>query len=180
MRRVLLATVLGVSAALVAAETSPVVFVYPRIAGYGGVATVPEATEPPRADAKIVFDIVADTAPGEVNKGLESVARYLNLHTQAGLAPNQLRLACVLHGPSTKAALNDEAYARVTAQTGNPNLTLVTALKRAGVELFVCGQSLARNRYPASDVARDFQIAVSAMTVNVNKQADGFAYLSIH
>ncbi len=62
----------------------------------------------------------------------------------------------------------------------NPNLPLLRELKRHGVVILVCGQSLARNKFSVGEVAGDCRIATSAMTVNVNKQQAGYAYLSIH
>lgn len=152
----------------------------PQIANYGAVVPVPAAAEQPRRGIKIVFDIVAEAKPEEVNKGLESVARYLNLNAQAGHSAGDVRLALVLHGTATKAALGDNAYAKHAKAESNPNLPLIHELKRQGVEVFVCGQSLARNKYAAADVAGDVTIAVSAMTVNANKQQDGYSYISVH
>jgi intracellular sulfur oxidation DsrE/DsrF family protein len=168
---------LAVTAPLAAEEP---VFSYPLIKGYGGIAVQPDAVEPPRRGAKIVFDITADSKPGEVQRGIEAVARYLNLNAQVGLAPSDMKLALVLHGGATRCALNDEAYVRATGAPANPNLLLLRELQKHGVELFVCGQSLARNKFPSRDVAKELIIAASAMTVNVNKQLDGYAYLAIH
>lgn len=154
-------------------------FSFPLIQGYGGVALMRNAAEPPRKNAKVVFDVTAESKPDQVNRGLESAARYLNLHAQAGHAPGDVRLALVLHGGATRCALNDAAYGRVTSAARNPNLPLIRELKKHGVEVYVCGQSLARNKFPNADVAPDLAIAVSAMTVNVNKQLDGHAYLAV-
>lgn len=155
-------------------------FVFPLIEGYGGVAALPGAAEKPRPGAKIVFDITVESKPGEVNRGLESVARYLNLNVQAGNRPTDLKLALVLHGGATRYALADEVYRQATSEQRNPNLPLLRELKKHGVEVFVCGQSLARNKFPTNAVAPELTVAVSAMTVNVNKQLDGFAYLAMH
>jgi len=155
-------------------------FHFPQVKKYGGIARVPNAVEPPRHGAKIIFDITADSKPEEVNKGIETVARYLNLNAEAGHKPSDVKLALVLHGSATKAALGDKAYAKHTAATKNPNLELIQELKASGVEVFVCGQSLARNKFTTAEVASDFSVAVSAMTVNANKQIDGYAYLFIH
>jgi len=155
-------------------------FVNPLIAEYGAVAEQPDVAEQPRKGVKIVFDITAEGKPDEPLKGLESVARYLNLNALAGHAPSDVRLALVLHGPATKGALSEAAYGSKTGASKNPNLALVRELKKHGVEVFVCGQSLARNKYARSEVAAEFTVAASAMTVNVNKQQDGYAYLFIH
>lgn len=153
---------------------------FPLIQGYGGVVSVPQAADQPRSRVKVVFDITAESKPDEVNRGLESVARYLNLNAQAGNAASDVTLALVLHGGATKCALTDEAFRRHAKAERNPNLPLVRELKKHGVEVLVCGQSLARNSFSTSDVAPELTIAASAMTVNVNKQMTGFAYLSIH
>lgn len=170
---------LGAAGAYGAVADGPTLL-FPQVAHYGGIAPTLDAAQPPRRGAKIVFDITADSKPDEVNKGLESVARYLNLNAEAGLRPADVNLALVLHGEATKGALGDSAYAKHTTASKNPNLDLIHELKTCGVEVFVCGQSLARNKYAPAEVASDVTIAVSAMTVNANKQQDGYAYLSIH
>ncbi len=180
MRRIAFVFAVLVTVAAYGAVTDVPVFTFPQIARFGGIVRTPDAAEPPRRGAKIVFDIVADSKPDELNKGLESVARYLNLNSEAGHKPADVKLALVLHGNATKAALGDVAYAKHTSATRNPNLELIHELKDCGVEVFVCGQSLARNNFASADVADDVTVAVSAMTVNANKQLDGYAYLSIH
>lgn len=155
-------------------------FVNPLIVGYGAIAPQPTAAEQPRKGGRIVFDITSESKPDELNKGLESVARYLNLNAQAGHAPSDVRLALVLHGPATRAALSDASCVSKTGAAKNVNLALVRDLKKHGVEVFVCGQSLARNKFALTEVAEEFSVAASAMTVNVNKQLDGYAYVSIH
>lgn len=155
-------------------------FRFPQVARYGGIVQVANAAEPPQRGAKIVFDITADSNPEELNKGLESVARYLNLNADAGFKPADVKLALVLHGAATKAALGDLAYAKHTAAATNPNRELMRELKSLGVEVYVCGQSLARHEFVAADVASEVSLATSAMTVTANKQQAGYAYVSIH
>jgi len=156
------------------------VFLFPQVSQYGGIVRMPAAAEPPRRGARIVFDITSDNKPEELNRGLEGVARYLNLNAEAGFQPAEVKIALVLHGAATKVALSDLAYARHAAVARNPNLELIHELKACGVELFVCGQSLARNKFAPDDVAQEVSVAVSAMSVNANKQQDGYSYLSIH
>jgi intracellular sulfur oxidation DsrE/DsrF family protein len=178
--RGLILVLVGVAAAVASGDVAEgPIFRFPQVARYGGIVRTPDAAEPPRRGAKIVFDITSDGKPEEVNKGLESVARYLNLNAEAGLKPADVKLALVLHGSATKAALGDVAYAKHTTGMKNPSLELIRELKACGVEVLVCGQSLARNKFAPEDVDSAVSVAVSAMTVNVNKQLDGYAYLSI-
>lgn len=153
-------------------------FLHPALP-YGGVVALPDAAEQPRAAARLVFDITAETPADVPNKGLEGVARYLNLHVQAGLPLESLQVALVLHGGATQAALADEAFARRQAGAANPNTDLLRRLKQAHVQLYVCGQSLARSGIESADVNADLTVALSAMTVLVNKQQDGHAYLTV-
>jgi intracellular sulfur oxidation DsrE/DsrF family protein len=151
--------------------------VYPLISGHGGVVPLPRAAEQPQKGAKAVFDITADAKPGEVNKGLEQVARLLNLYGAAGLKPADVKIAAVLHSEADKAALSDAAYAARFKVEANPNLPLIRDLKKAGVEVFVCGQSLHDLGFMAEEVADEVPVADAAMLVLLNKQTEGYAYI---
>jgi intracellular sulfur oxidation DsrE/DsrF family protein len=157
-------------------NTEPVV-TYPRIAGYGDIASLPEAAHQPRKGAKVVFDITADAKPGDVNKGLEKTARLLNLYAGTGLPERDLKVTVVLHGEATKSVLNDKAYAGRFDAKENPNLPLIRELRKAGVEVFVCGQALNSKKFQADEVAPEATIAVSAMTVLINKHAEGYVLI---
>jgi intracellular sulfur oxidation DsrE/DsrF family protein len=151
--------------------------VYPLVPGHGGVVALPQAAEQPRKNAKALFDITADTKPGMVNKGLEQVARLLNLYGAAGLNAGDVQLAAVCHGAADKAVLSDAAYAARFKIAANPNLPLIRVLKKAGAEVFVCGQSLHDLGFKAEEVAEEISVADAAMLVLVNKQTDGYAYI---
>src|SRR4051812_20314803 len=95
--------------------------VYPIIPGVGGVVPRPDAAEPPLRGAKVVFDITADAKPADLNKGLERVARLLNLYGSAGLKASDVKVALVMHGEATKSALADAAYKEKFGTAGNPS-----------------------------------------------------------
>ncbi|HZY89196.1 MAG TPA: DsrE family protein [Gemmataceae bacterium] len=149
--------------------------IYPLVPGHGGIVPLPRAPEQPRKGAKAVFDITADAKPGGVNKGLEEVARLLNPYEAAGLTAGDVKVAAVCHGAADKAVLSDAAYFDRFKVAANPNLPLIRDLKKAGVEVFVCGQSLHELGFKAGEVAGEVPVADSAMLVN--KQADGYAYV---
>jgi intracellular sulfur oxidation DsrE/DsrF family protein len=73
--------------------------------------------------------------------------------------------------------LSDAAYYTRFKVATNPNLPLIRDLKKEGVELFVCGQSLHELGFKAEEVAEDVPVADSAMLVLLNKQADRYAYI---
>lgn len=152
---------------------------FPIILKNGGVLPRPQAVEQPRADAKVIFDATAEAKPADVNKALDRVSRLLNLYGVAGFKANDVKIAIVLHGEATKSVLNDAAYKARFQVDQNPNLPLIRELQAAGVEVLVCGQALNYKGFPDDEVAGDIPIAAAALTVVINKQADGYSYLPI-
>jgi intracellular sulfur oxidation DsrE/DsrF family protein len=175
-----LAAVLWATAWAEAQSPTESKLVFPIIANVGGVVPLPTAAEQPRKGAKVIFDITADAKPGDVNKGLERVARFLNLYGSAGLKASDVKVAIVFHGEATRSVLTDGVYkARFGADT-NPNLPVLRDLQKAGVEVFVCGQALHYKGFKEPDVAQDIAVALSALTVVVNRQTDGYAHLPVN
>ncbi len=85
-----------------------------------------------------------------------------------------------MHGEATKSVLADAVYkARFGAGT-NPNLVVLEHLRKAGVEVFVCGQALAYKGFQESEVADGVTVALAAINVVINRQADGYAYVPAH
>jgi intracellular sulfur oxidation DsrE/DsrF family protein len=101
----------------------------------------------------------------------------LNLYGVAGRKAEDVRLTVVVHGRAVESVLTDSSYkARVGPET-NPNLPLVRALRKAGVEVFVCGQALHAAGFEEADVADGISVADSFLTVITNREADGYAYV---
>jgi intracellular sulfur oxidation DsrE/DsrF family protein len=154
--------------------------VYPIIPNVGGVVPLPDAAEQPRKGAKVVFDITADAKPADVNKGLERVARLLNLYGSAGLKASDVKIALVVHGEATKSVLANDIYGSKFATDKNPNLAVIGELRKAGVDVFVCGQALAYKGFERSEVSEGVKVASAALTVVINRQADGYSYVPAH
>lgn len=57
----------------------------------------------------------------------------------------------------------------------NPNIGLIHALKRAGVEFRACGQGLLGRKIDASQMNPEIQVDLWAMTSIVNLPMRGFA-----
>lgn len=153
--------------------------VTPALQGYGAVAPLTTAAEPLRAGARVLFDVAAKAGDAQVVPALEDVAELINLHALAPgpAGPADLRIAVVLHGPATTAALRDASFSEHTSEPANPNLPLVRLLRARGVEVFVCGQSVARYHFAMDEVAPEVQVAASAMSIVINRQMAGWAHL---
>jgi len=153
---------------------------FPVIKGYGGVMEVPEAVEPAQAGIRTVLDVTAAASiPDEVNKGLERAARLLNLYGLSELKASDIQLTVVLHGEATKSILSDAAWESRTQLKHNPNLPLIRLLQQAGVDVVVCGQALNYQNIDRSEVAAEIPVALAALTVVLNRQAAGYAYVPI-
>lgn len=177
-----------VCSAVGSVQTADPEYVYPLFKDHGGILPLPEAAEQPRENSKVVIDITSDETANGVIKGLDRAALISNQYAHAGVGPREsMKMVIILHGKATKAALSDDAYVQESSSylrqaglKGNPNLKLMKKLAEAGVEIFVCGQALAHHGFAASEVASPARVAVSAATVNINHQMNGYAYLPFH
>lgn len=173
--------VISIFASTAVAQAAEVdLYRHPVINSYGGVVTSLGTAELPRKNAKVVYDITSATMDGGVIKGLDRAALLINLYVESGLKTQDLQLAIVLHGDATKAALVDSAYRRVSDGKDNPSREIIRLLRGNGVEIYVCLQALIHHGYNPENILPDVIIAASAVTVNINKQMDGYAYLPFH
>lgn len=126
---------------------------------------------------KAVFDIGQSfDDPEKANKLLESAARYIRLHRQAGVPDASIQVAVVIHGSAIFDLLNHENYqvSRESKQAFNPNYDLITALTAEGVDVILCGQTAAYREISKEQMHPRIKIALSAMTALVQLQNDGF------
>lgn len=152
---------------------------HPIIANHGSVVQLPNAAHQPRPGAKMLVDVTKGSEPTELNSALVKIAKYLNIYAGAGAEPADANIAVVFHGDATHLVLNADAYSEKFKTQGNPNLELLHELHEAGVELYVCGQTLISTGSQPEEVAVFVDTAVSALTAVVNLQADGYAYLPL-
>ena len=148
----------------------------PAVENYGPVYAVPEGSFnlDPKHKYKIIMDIgKGPDDPSALNRNIESAARFLNMHSRNGVKPENLELAIVLHGSGTHSALTDEAYGEKFLLS-NPSKDLIKSLTNAGVHIYICGQSAAFNGYSKEDLLTETNMAVSAMTVHVRLQQEGY------
>lgn len=148
----------------------------PVIRDFGPVYQVdaPDFPTPTGETIRAVFD-VAEGAPeaADLNRRIESLARFLNMHARAGVDPASMELALVVHGSAGKDLLGHEGYRRRYG-VDNPNLALLNALMDAGVDVILCGQTQAARGLERSELAPGVKVALSAMTALVTLQSRGY------
>ena len=151
----------------------------PAIADHGPVYDVADLdlSVSTRTVYRAAFDAVDYTTDGAgINRDLERVARFVNMHARQGVPLENMDLAVVLHGEALKSALQHDAY-RQRYGIDNPNLDLLESLAEAGVQFVACGQSVTYRGFGRDELAEPVNIALSAMTAMVTLQADGYALL---
>jgi intracellular sulfur oxidation DsrE/DsrF family protein len=80
--------------------------------------------------------------------------------------------------PALSLALSMVAALAAAEAVANPNLTVLAALKKAGVELLVCGQNLVHADIDPTTLSPDVTVASAAQIVLMTYQNDGYALLS--
>ncbi len=150
----------------------------PIIDGYGAAFEVANRDVPLVKDHiyRVVYEITAyEGAPKTLNRELDTVARFLNMHGKNGVPKENMQLAVVMHGAALVNALNEESYNK-RFQMNNPNRDIMQKLMAAGVKFYVCGQSMGNRNFDKSELASGVQLALSAMTMVHQLQADGYTY----
>lgn len=167
--------ILGVSEAK-AADVNQGFWITPAITGYGRMHPLPKAAYKPAAGQtyRIVFALTAEPkTPGEVNPALDRVARTVNLYVASGVPLSRLKFVAVAYGPATPLALDDAHY-RATYGVPNPNLPLISLLRKAGVDVAVCGQAVAEHQYEYAWVDSSVTLALSALTTITSLEQQGY------
>jgi len=136
------------------------------IPAYGKIAEVPGMSPiPAGAMFKVRFDISKPAQKDEINRNLDSAARFINMHTDAGVILNRINLAMVIHGAAVKNM----------TQNDPKNAALIKALSEKGVKFYVCGQSAAWHSVKMEDLTPGVEMALSAMTAHALLDAEGYS-----
>lgn len=153
---------------------------FPIVKGFGGIYEI-EGVELPLDGMDGEFKIVIDLKSGptnksELNSALNNVARIMNLHGLAGVPKEKLKVVVVGHALATQSLLTNQGYNRKNG-TDNPNLDLIKALKEAGAEIRVCGQSLIGRGFSHDEVNPEVSIRLSMITEVTRLVRDGYQLL---
>ncbi len=147
----------------------------PVLEEYGPNAPVETDFEiPESAEFKVAFDVAAGAEAGELNRTLQSAARFINMHVRAGVPLENIEVAVVVHGKASEDLLGAEKYANRREGAENANIALIAALKDKGMRVILCGQSAAAYGISNDMLAPGVEMALSAMTAHALLQQDGY------
>ena len=148
----------------------------PVIENYGEVWNIenPQFKTDTTKVFKVVFDIMdSPQNVSEINKSIETAARFLNMHAQHGVPRTQLKVALVVHNSASKDILDNQGYQK-RFSVDNPNKEMIEALLKAEVSFVFCGQSSLSRSYPIEEAIAGVQISLSAMTALIQLQDEGY------
>ena len=174
MSKTLLALTLGV--ALVANATAASAQALP-VPGVEPARDVPNAKEMPNPAIvhKVVFDMgTGNPKDAKVHPMLEAVARYVNTLAKTGVPAANRKVAVVFHQGATDYVMTNDAYKARHEGQDNPNLAMMQALKKAGVDLRVCGQATLGRKIDAKDITPEVQRDLWALTTIIALQQQGY------
>lgn len=172
----LLVLLVGVTFNATAQQQNPV------IKNYGSVfAEVPGVSF--KADKQMEYKVVievdfSDTSGSKVSNPLEVVSRFINLLAIDGIKADKRSIVLIFHNAGSYCIQNNEAYQRKYGKA-NPNLEALEELEKAGVLMYVCGQSTMKRKIPPTDIIPAVKIATSYLTTFTTYQLKGYATLKM-
>jgi intracellular sulfur oxidation DsrE/DsrF family protein len=151
------------------------------VPGVEAARDVPGAKEMPnpRTVHKVLFDMAnAGPSQTEMHPMLQAVARYVNTLAKTGVPASNRQIAVVFHQGATPYILNDAAYKARNEGRSNPNLAMIQALKKAGVDFRVCGQAVLANKIEMKDITPEIQVDLWALTTIIQLQEQGYVFIA--
>ena len=131
----------------------------------------------PTIDYQIAWGIGqgAQDMTTEINPSLPTIARYVNTLAKWGVPESKRHIIVIFHqrSPDFDIVLSNDAF-RAKYGKDNPNIPLMSALMKAGVEFRACGQAVLGREIEMSDVNPDIQVDLWAMTSFMNLQMKGY------
>jgi len=147
----------------------------PVIEDFGPVAPMQDGwTLSPGTKFRVAFDAAKAAEPDALNRTLESAARFINMHTAAGIKPANIEIAVVVHGGAAFDLLNDEAFAKARDGSTNASAPLIAALMKQNVRVILCGQTAAYRDITTETLLPGVEVDLSAMTAHAQLQQDGY------
>ncbi|MEZ9197535.1 DsrE family protein [Shewanella sp. 10N.286.54.B9] len=147
----------------------------PVLKDYGKIADVETSvTIPKEMQFKVVFDMSKAAEPGKVNRSLDTLARFINMHVSNGVALDDIDLMMVVHGSAVKDFTQEKFYQSIQGKP-NANAELINQLTKIGVKFNLCGQSAAYYDVSLPLLLPRVDMALSAMTAHAIAAKEGYS-----
>jgi intracellular sulfur oxidation DsrE/DsrF family protein len=150
--------------------------VNPVIKDYGKVFEIPFAVENP--DPKINYKIAIEVgekmeSDTTVDRELDVAARLYNTLVYGGVPRNHIHIAVVIYHTASWIALDDTAFHK-KFEKNNPNTKIIAEMSDAGIDLFICGQSLMAAKIDSNHINPKVKIVLSRLTKMSTLEMQGY------
>src|SRR5688572_11147215 len=182
MMKLVLAFTLLVVVGLAASQSfaqwgAPAAAAIPEARGYVSIPNAAVTPDKKRTYRAIYNATRAPTEPSQLVPALNMAGAALNAFAATNVPLRNAKFAVVFHGPAIDGILGDAHY-KAKHGVANPNLKVLSELRKAGVEVFVCGQNLVRENIDPKIISPDVTVASAVQIVLMTYQNDGYALLS--
>ena len=131
-----------------------------------------------RHDYRVVFEARRGAdKPDQLVPAVNMAGSELNTLAAHGIRRSNVHFVVVFHTTASNEAVLDNAHYRARHGVDNPNLPVLEALRRQGVKLYVCGQSLLGDGVPLEAVSKEVTLAEDGVVVLMTYGAEGYAQL---
>lgn len=143
---------------------------------FGKVAEVDsQLAIPQKMKFKVAFDVGSAANAGEVNRQIDTLARFINMHVAVGVKLDDIELALVVHGKAAMDMTNNAMYQQTHKNTPNANKPLIAELSKYQVKFYVCGQTAAYYGIGEDDLLPNVEMALSALTAHAILAQQGYS-----
>ncbi len=119
------------------------------------------------------FDAYEGNA-GEVNAALRRALAFSKAMEGEGVAPERVKVAIVVHGPSVFDVSNDARYGEKYYGLENPNKDVIAQLVERGAEIWVCGVAAKYHKVGNVHLLDGVKMAPSGTVAHAELQRRGF------
>lgn len=169
-------SLISLTSTSVAQEKDEVFRPGPAIPEFGKIAKVKSDMEiPVDTVLKVRFDVARQARKDQINTTFDSAARLINLHAAAGVKPENLQIAIVLHGNALMDVTSKTFYGLRHDGRDQASLKAVRILHQHKVKFYVCGQSAAHHKITKGELLPVIKVAPSAMTAHAVLAAQGYS-----
>jgi intracellular sulfur oxidation DsrE/DsrF family protein len=144
-----------------------------------GWIVIPKSALQP--DPKLTYKVVFDSRKGadkptQLAPAINLAASELNTFVAAHV--KHWKMAMVFHGSGADDALLDNAHYKKKYGVDNPNLKPLAEMRKAGVEIYVCGEQLIGDGIDFAWLTPDVTVANDGLIALMVFQSRGYAQLT--
>jgi intracellular sulfur oxidation DsrE/DsrF family protein len=153
--------------------------VNPVIKSYGTVFQLPNADHKPdpSLNYKIIVELTENGSKADsLNEYIEALATLVNLHAAEGVPKENIKMVVILRKMATYAVFGNELY-KEKFKCDNPNLQLLKELMDAGVEFYVCGQTMQKRNIDPKKLVGGTKVASAGLTAITTYQLKGYTMI---